>query len=80
MEGIRPETLEIAACKGCKNILYTLDKYFQGRLFAPLIPPGFDALVNAPEHVRSHVVIEHPQEWPGEHGFSSFIVACLERI
>ena len=58
IEWIRPNTFkEIAALKGSKDFLDTLDEYFQGRLFVPLIHSSLDVLVNSPENIRSHVVI-----------------------
>ena len=58
IEWIGLDTLfDIPALKGDKDLLNTLDEYFEGRVFVPLIHSTLDALVNTPENIGSHIVI-----------------------
>ena len=58
IEWIRPNQFtKMASLIGDKDFLNTFDEYFQRRFLAPLIHSRLNAPVNAPENIRSHMVI-----------------------
>jgi hypothetical protein len=66
MEGIRPNTrTALTAFKDSQDVFNARNEEGQRRLCAPLIQTSLDGLVHMPEHIRAHIVIEHPQTMAG---------------